>query len=643
MKFEQIELNPLLKESLKNQGFSNLNQIQEMMIPLFLKGRDINLVSQTGSGKTYAILISMINGILSQGDLKNKLNCIILVPTREVARDTLEAANKLLHGTESKAVALFGGDEVAANAVTELNGESLAICTPRKLIECIDGKKLEFSSLKYFAVDELDRLLDMGYYDDLRYIFDNLPRGLQTILSGAALTPDMTDIIQDYLKEPEQVEILNDKVNFNDINFKIFHLARNEKATFLVNFLKNAEPDEKILIYVNSVSMSRILQEILTANQLVCKDIPYELTQEECGLVLGEFEENKFRIIVSNDLALQYTELPRIRRIINYDMPENTDSLSQRMAKLDKKVSDKTILSLCSEFDFEILPTLEAFIEKKMETSEIPEKFLQEIKEREGDFRTSGNYRPSYERNNDRRPAYERNDERRPAYERNNERRPAYGRNDERRPAYGRNDERRPAFERNGERRPTYRGDRRETRAREPRGRENMNNIRGRQGNRPLHRRDEEVLSSGMEEQEPMVTVYKRGSYIDPMEAKKELLNLENLSEKGKGGSMFSGVKNLLKKIFSATKKNNASHISRQSKEKDWSKEKNGQGPRNFKPRRPKRKVGGYGSNRNEVKNNADVREKQEKTESGDERQIVTGLKPTQGRRNRKGFKRKRR
>ena len=326
--FDDFELSKQTLKSLSNINFTKPTPIQEKSIPLALAGKDILGSAQTGTGKTAAFCIPMIEKLMQN----DNSSALILSPTRELAKQILESV-KLLLGYQNhlKAVALIGGESMGKQ-LSELRRKiRIIIGTPGRVNDHLERKTLQLKSVSYLVLDETDRMLDMGFGIQIDRIIKYIPSTRQTLMFSATLPKEIIKLSSKYLTSPERVSMGDTNVISKDIDQKTINLKSDDKKEELINQIDIRKGT--ILIFVKTKFGTEKLSKFLSQNKIKSFPLHGGLRQSKRNTVMKNFREEKFRILIATDVAARGLDVPHIQHVINYDLPQLPEDFIHRLGR----------------------------------------------------------------------------------------------------------------------------------------------------------------------------------------------------------------------------------------------------------------------------------------------------------------------
>jgi ATP-dependent RNA helicase DeaD len=340
--FDELGLNKKLLLALKESGYTVPFPIQEKAIPIILQGNDVIGQAHTGTGKTAAyslpILMKMKNARSAQA--------LVLVPTRELAIQVAKEMNKLAKYTETKVAAIYGGQNMRNQIIRLERGIHIIVATPGRLMDHIGQKTIFLDTIDFVVLDEADRMLDMGFIEDINYILSKVKHKKQLCLFSATILPEIIDISKRYMKNPIHVT-----VNQNDITLKTIeqmYLIVNEKEKYnhLCNLIKQSN-NNQMLIFTSTKRKAEELAINLRKKELLqVTALHGDLSQRQRNYAMHKFRDEQEQILVATDIAARGIDIPSIKYVINYDIPRDPITYFHRIGRTARANSDGKAISL---------------------------------------------------------------------------------------------------------------------------------------------------------------------------------------------------------------------------------------------------------------------------------------------------------
>ncbi len=372
--FEDLGFNYDLLDGLDSMGFINATPVQALAIPHILNGRDIMAIAQTGTGKTAAFLLPVLNMIM-ETEPNGKSSCLIVSPTRELAKQIDLQAEALGYFTGVGSVAVYGGGEGGnwdqqKKALT--SGADIIAATPGRLIAHINMGYVDFSSIKYFILDEADRMLDMGFHKDIVTIGKQLPEDVQTLMFSATMPGNIRKLSKDLLKDPAQVNIAISKPAKNVLQVA-YSVYDKDKINLISTLLKGRKSYKKIIIFSSAKKSVNSIVASLNKNGLKSKGISSDLDQKERETALKEFTNGTIPIIVATDVLSRGIDIKNINLVINYDVPPDPEDYIHRIGRTARANATGVGITFISEKDQLRFARIEKLLGEPIRKSHMPE------------------------------------------------------------------------------------------------------------------------------------------------------------------------------------------------------------------------------------------------------------------------------
>lgn len=364
MIFGNLDINKLILKAIKEAGYEKATPIQEEAIPHILKGKDLLGCAQTGTGKTAAFAVPILQNVFN-GRLAEKkarvIRALILAPTRELAIQIGESFSQYGKYMDVKNLVVFGG--VPQNPQTRAlqRGVDILIATPGRLLDLVDQKFIDLSNVEYFVLDEADRMLDMGMINDVKKIIAKLPKTRQNMLFSATMPKEILDLTSFILKNPVRVEVTPVSSTVDTITQGLYLVNRNRKKHLLINLLKdNAMPS--VLVFSRTKHGANIITRDLNNAGIYAEAIHGNKSQNARQQALNSFKEGKIRVLVATDIASRGIDVEELSHVINFDLPEVPETYVHRIGRTGRAGQKGTAISFCDEEEKGYLRGIEKLI-----------------------------------------------------------------------------------------------------------------------------------------------------------------------------------------------------------------------------------------------------------------------------------------
>lgn len=428
MKYVDLHLDSRLQTNISNLGYIDATPIQEQAFSPIVNGKDVAGLAQTGTGKTAAFLIPIIERILKAEthpenerafkDWKAFNQVLILVPTRELADQIHENIQKLTAGTGLKSATFYGGTGYDKQKEALAGNLQFMVSTPGRLIDLYKEHHVDFKKVKAIIFDEADRMFDMGFKDDMKYILSRIERNRQFLVFSATLNFDVLNTAYQFGSEPVEINISKDVAKAEHVKDMIYHVGDGEKPQFLLSIFKKENPKQTI-IFTNFKNNVDRVAHFLTDNGIPAMGISSLMSQAQRTQVISKFKAtNNQNVLVATDVAARGLDISDVDLVVNYELPQDCESYVHRIGRTGRAGKEGKAFSLVSDRDVESLSRIEDYTKKKievgfMEDAELVKEF-KALSEREPKFKKS------FDRG-DRKPRGERGDrfqrgERKPGY-----------------------------------------------------------------------------------------------------------------------------------------------------------------------------------------------------------------------------------
>ncbi len=372
MKFAEFKLNDQILEAISYMGFDEATPVQEKAIPDIIEGNDLIACAQTGTGKTAAFVLPVLDK-LSQ-EKQTSVSTLIIVPTRELAIQIDQEIQGFSYFTDVSSIPVYGGGD-GQGFETErkalLGNSDIIVATPGKLISHLKLGYVKFDAIKYLILDEADRMLDMGFYDDIMKIISYIPKERQTLMFSATMPPKIRTLASKILKNPTEINIELSKPAEGILQAS--YLVFEEQKPALINYLiQDKQEYESILIFTSTKSnVSKIVRK-LKRNDFSIEGISSDLEQREREQVLSRFRSRRTRVLVATDVISRGIDIKDIHLIINYDVPRDAEDYVHRVGRTARAEATGVALTLINEDDMLRFKRIEKLIEAEIIKLPVP-------------------------------------------------------------------------------------------------------------------------------------------------------------------------------------------------------------------------------------------------------------------------------
>jgi ATP-dependent RNA helicase RhlE len=367
MSFQELSLiSPVLK-AIALKGYEIPSKIQAEAIPPLLEGKHVLGRAETGTGKTAAFLIPIIQKLhLSYQDKSRHPQALILAPTRELAEQIKESMKEYGKFSHLRTLAVYGGISDRFQKKDLLKGIDVLIATPGRLLDLMRQKAVHLKDIKHFVLDEADRMLDMGFIDDVKFIISKLPEEKQMMMFSATLDREVLKLADQYLKDYETIDVAPKAVDMSQIKQSIFYVSKKEKMSLLRHHLQTLGMVQT-LIFSKTKITADFITELLIQEGFNAKSIHGDKSQQQRQRALDAFKANKIELLIATDVAARGLDIKALPRIINYDMPEQADAYIHRMGRTGRAGLTGEVFSYCSKDERHLLRPITQQLKSQIE------------------------------------------------------------------------------------------------------------------------------------------------------------------------------------------------------------------------------------------------------------------------------------
>jgi ATP-dependent RNA helicase RhlE len=365
LKFEQYNITPELKRNLEKLGFKRPTDIQYKSIPPILKGEDVLAIAQTGTGKTAAYAIPVIQLLNTQHLRVEKyaVRCVIMVPTHELAIQVAEVFNKLSEDLDINVLALFGGVDQEYQIQRLKKGIDVIVATPGRMFDLASQGFLFFNQVEILILDEADHMLELGFINDMQQLIKRIPKGRQTLFFSATINEHIKDLAYGLVRHAVRIHISPKDPVSKNIDHSVAFVEMDDKRFFLEHFI-NEHPDSKMLVFVRTKVRAERVAEALKRVGLTSQTIHGSKDQKERTSVMNQFKEGTNKILIATDVSARGIDIPDVEFVINYDLPDVAENYVHRVGRTGRGDKRGIAISFCSSTEKDILSEIEGFLNR---------------------------------------------------------------------------------------------------------------------------------------------------------------------------------------------------------------------------------------------------------------------------------------
>ena len=415
--FSEFGFDDRVMEGIQTMGYETATPVQEQVIPLILEGRDILASAQTGTGKTAAFLLPLMQRLLQEPHEEHHINALIIAPTRELAIQIDQNLQGISYFSSISSIAVYGGNDGGSfdqekKALSQ--GADIVICTPGRMISHINLGYVKLQHLHYLILDEADRMLDMGFYPDLMRIIKNTQEKKQVLMFSATMPKLIAQMARQILKDPAEVNISISRPP-DKIRQRAYVIYEQQKAGLILHILKEHKDLKSILIFCSRKTSVKDLTRDLKREKLNADQIHSDLEQDQRADVLNRFASRRLQILVATDILSRGIDIDNIELVINYDVPHDGEDYVHRIGRTARAENDGEAITLISPMEQRKFGSIERLIDKVVEKMPVPADLGEAPEYRPEQRSESGHRKPGGKgnnRNQRRRPRGDKNDKR---------------------------------------------------------------------------------------------------------------------------------------------------------------------------------------------------------------------------------------
>ncbi|WP_051188633.1 DEAD/DEAH box helicase [Proteocatella sphenisci] len=366
MKFKELNLEKQLLKALTEEGYEKPSPIQKQAIPPALEGRDILGCAQTGTGKTAAFALPILNKLIQNKDRKQKkIRALILTPTRELALQIYESIEAYGRHTGIKNCVIFGGVSAKPQIEKLRRGVDILVATPGRLKDLASQREVDLKSLEIFVLDEADRMLDMGFIHDVKKIITMIPEKRQTMFFSATMPSEIQNLVSKILKNPVKIEVAPVSSTADTIEQSVCFVDKNNKHRLLIEFLKSGNIGSSLVFTRTKHGADKLVKELIKAG-INARAIHGNKSQNARQAALSEFKSGKIKVLVATDLAARGIDIEELSHVFNYDLPNIPETYVHRIGRTGRAGLEGISISFCNIEEKPYLKDIEKLIGKKI-------------------------------------------------------------------------------------------------------------------------------------------------------------------------------------------------------------------------------------------------------------------------------------
>lgn len=372
MKFEDYRISQEIKENLLALGFRRPTDIQYKAIAPILKGDDVLAIAQTGTGKTAAFAIPVIDLIHRQkkNNRSRYLSCLVMVPTRELALQITEVFQSIAKHTHVNVACVFGGVDQTPQIAKLSTGVDILVATPGRMFDLTSQGFISLDNLKILILDEADHMLALGFIKDIRQLIQKLPRQRQTLFFSATINPEIKELAYSLVTNPIRIEISPKNPVAKNVTHSVAFISMDEKRFFLERLI-NENSGSKILVFVRTrVRAERVFKALERVN-IKSLTIHGAKDQQDRFSVMSRFKSGEATVLIATDVSARGIDIPNVDYVVNYDLPEVAENYVHRVGRTGRGTKKGLAVSFCSPEEKPVLAEIETFLDQKIKVLDI--------------------------------------------------------------------------------------------------------------------------------------------------------------------------------------------------------------------------------------------------------------------------------
>jgi ATP-dependent RNA helicase RhlE len=367
MKFNQYNFAPAIKNNLEALGYKKPTDIQYKSIPPILRGEDVLAIAQTGTGKTAAYALPVLQ-LLYQRKIKDgetNIRCVVMVPTHELAIQVSEVFEQLAQGTSVTILGIMGGVDQAPQIEKLIKGVDILVATPGRLFDLESQGYVFLKGVEILVLDEADHMLELGFIHDMNQLIHKIPRKRQTLFFSATINEHIKDLAYGLVQKAVRIHISPKDPVSKNIDHSVAFIEMDDKRFFLERIIKE-NPEKKMLVFVRTKVRAERVCKALERVELKSQTIHSSKNQDERSSVMKQFKEGANKIVIATDVSARGIDIPSVEMVVNYDLPDEAENYVHRVGRTGRGTQKGLAISFCSTGEIEILRDIEQFLGKEI-------------------------------------------------------------------------------------------------------------------------------------------------------------------------------------------------------------------------------------------------------------------------------------
>ncbi|WP_266203929.1 DEAD/DEAH box helicase [Pontibacter kalidii] len=372
MKFEDYRISDEIKKSLSKLGFKKPTDIQFKAIPPIMKGEDVLAIAQTGTGKTAAFAIPVLDRLQFSKNRKrgDGIKCIVMVPTRELALQITEVFNEIGRGTRVTTFCVFGGVEQGPQIAKLEDGIDILVATPGRLFDLVSQGHIHLHRVEVLVLDEADHMLDLGFIHDIRHLITKLPRQRQTLFFSATINEKIKELAYSLVNKPVRIQISPKDPVSKNVDHSVMFVDMDDKRFFLERVV-NQNPDKKILAFVRTKIRAERVVAAMERVGIQAISIHGGKEQKDRLDVMRQFKKGEVKLLIATDVSARGIDIPSVEYVVNYDLPEQPENYVHRVGRTGRGTEKGIAVSFCAPEEKPILDEIQKYLTKDIKVLEV--------------------------------------------------------------------------------------------------------------------------------------------------------------------------------------------------------------------------------------------------------------------------------
>ncbi|MCH2230668.1 MAG: DEAD/DEAH box helicase [Crocinitomicaceae bacterium] len=370
MKFSDYNITKEIKSQLKILGYKRPTDIQFKAIQYILDGEDVMAIAQTGTGKTAAFVIPTLSLIQRKKKYNKGIKCLVMVPTRELAKQIATVYREIGKDTGVKTFGLFGGVEQEQQIRTLANGVDVLVATPGRMFDLISQKAIDLAGIQFLVLDEADLMLDLGFAKDIEDVMKFIPRKRQTLFFSATISKKIKSMAYNVVRNAIRIQISPKNPVAKTIDHAYMKISMDDKRFFLENMIKEY-PEKKVVVFVRTQVRAARVMEAMKRVQIDSECMHGGIDQKDRFQILDRFRSGENKVLITTDVAARGIDIPNVEYVINYDIPDNPENYVHRCGRTGRGGKRGQALAFCSKNEEELFRAIEEYTGDMIEEFEV--------------------------------------------------------------------------------------------------------------------------------------------------------------------------------------------------------------------------------------------------------------------------------